>query len=318
MNRIAFLFPGQGAQYPGMGRDFFEKYPEAIKIFDEAEDLLSLPIKSIIFDGPEEKLTRTEYSQLGIFIVSAAILKVLQTEVPDLVPHTCAGLSLGEYSALFASKRLSFPETLLLVQKRGQFMSEACEAEKGTMAAVVGIDSEILEETIKELQKEHAIWVANYNTPGQTVISGSKEAIEFATPILKEKGAKRVLPLQVHGAFHSGLMFPAQKKLSPYVKAAPIKESEIGLVMNVTGQYDEDVSNVKKNLMSQVTHSVRWQQSIETMKEERITHYIEIGCGKTLSGMNRKMGLKDQTLSIEKVEDLSLLEEFLKERTKVE
>lgn len=318
MSRKAFLFPGQGAQYPGMGRDFFEQFSVARRIFEEAEDLLSIPIQSIIFEGPKEHLTRTEFSQLGIFIVSSAILKVLQSEFSDIIPHTCAGLSLGEYSALFASNRLSFPETLLLVQKRGQFMSEACETEQGTMSAVVGIDAKVLEETVNKLQKDHSIWVANYNTPGQTVISGTKDAVEFMTPILKEKGAKLVVPLQVHGAFHSGLMLPAQKKLSSYVKAAPIKESNIHFVMNVTGKYEEEVSQVKRNLISQVTSSVRWQQSIESMKKEQMTHYFEIGCGATLTGMNRKMGLKAQTLTIETVKDLKLIQGFIKEGTKVQ
>lgn len=312
MRRFAFLFPGQGAQYPGMGKDFFDQFNIAKRTFEEAEDLLSLPLQSIVFEGPKEKLTRTEYSQLGIFVMSAALFRVLQSEFTDFVPHTCAGLSLGEYTALFASNRLSFPETLLLVQKRGQFMSEACDETGGTMAAVVGLDAEVVEELVKDLQSEHQIWIANYNTPEQTVLSGSRGGIDAVASILKENGAKGVFPLQVHGAFHSGLMISAQKKLSSYVKAAPVKESNIAFVMNVTGNYETQVDQVKKNLVLQVTNSVRWEQSVGSMKKQ-VTHYLEIGCGKTLSGMNRKMDLKDQTFSLEKVEDLKGLETVLKE-----
>ena len=300
--KIAMLFPGQGAQYPGMGKDFAEHFAAARETFEEADDLLKEPLSQIIFEGPENRLTQTKNSQLGIFVTSAAILRVLQSQTSALEPALCSGLSLGEYTALWASKRLSFQETLLLVRERARLMNEACLQRSGTMAAVLGLDAKTLEGAIGAIS---GVWIANYNCPGQIVISGTKEGVEKASIALKETGAKRVLPLQVSGAFHSGLMQNAEDALKPFIAKANITSSEVGFVMNVPGDFTSDVSAIRDNLAAQVTHSVRWEQGIYAIERASVDLYLEIGCGKTLSGLNRKIGVKRQTVSLEKIEELN-------------
>jgi [acyl-carrier-protein] S-malonyltransferase len=292
--KYVFLFPGQGAQYPGMGKDFYEAFAASRQTFEQADDLLKENLSKIIFDGPESELTKTKYSQCAIFVVSAAILRAM----PEMKPAVCAGLSLGEYTALWASGRLSFEETLLLIQKRAQFMNDACENVSGTMAAVLG-----MADVESALQGIPGVWVANYNCPGQIVISGTKEGVAIASEQLRAKGAKRIIPLQVHGAFHSGLMQGAQDALAPYIAAANIRESNIGFVMNATGDFAGDV---KKNLTCQVTSSVRWDQGILAIEKTKPDKYLEIGCGKTLTALNKKIGVAAPTISVEKVGDLDL------------
>lgn len=303
MTGIAFLFPGQGAQYPQMGRDFFEAFPVARQTFQEADDLLHMALSKIIFEGTEEQLTETRISQAAIFVNSMAIMRTLQDQILDLEPSVCAGLSLGEYSALCATHRLSFADCIQLVMQRGQFLNEACEHTKGAMSAVLGLNAPEIEEIIRSLNPPHLVWVANFNCPGQTVISGTLDAVQVASAALKERGAKRIIPLQVYGAFHSGLMMSAQKKLSPLIAAASISESSIGFVMNVPGNYVEKTDQVKDYLTRQVTHSVRWEQGIRAMMEKDVSLFVEIGCGKTLSGMNKKIGA-ETAISIDKVSDL--------------
>jgi len=300
----AFLFPGQGSQYVGMGKDFLEAFRVAKETFEEADEVLNERISKIIFEGPEETLVETKYSQLGIFIASAAILRTIEEQMPQIKPAVCSGLSLGEYTALHASKRLNFKETLLLIEKRALLMNQACEKVPGTMAAVLGLDDSTIESVL--LGKKD-VWIANYNAPGQTVISGTKSGVERASLELKEKGAKRVIPLNVHGAFHSPLMQSAQDGLAPFVAQALIKDSSVGFVMNVPGNYVHSIEEIRHNLIFQVTSSIRWQQGISSM--QNIEFYFEIGCGKTLSGLNRKIGVTGTTLSIEKVSDLDLMAE---------
>lgn len=303
MKKVAFLFPGQGAQTVGMGKEFYDSFEVARKTFEEANEILGYRISDLIFEGPQEKLTRTEYSQLAIFIVSVAIYRSFQHLAPQIKPSICAGLSLGEYSALFASGRVSFKDALLVVQKRASFMSEACDSTDGTMAAVLGLDEASIEQAVAEMNPPHDLWVANFNCPGQTVISGAKSAIDSAKDVLKEKGAKRVLPLEVHGAFHSGYMKSAEESLRPFVEKLDLKDSKVQFVMNVPGNFETATDKIRENLIAQVTNSVRWQQGIEAVKDQ-VDIFLEIGPGKTLFGMNKKMGLAENTFSINTPKEL--------------
>lgn len=298
--KIAYLFPGQGAQYVGMGKDFFDSFSIAKETFQEADDLLGENLSKIIFEGPEDILTQTKNSQVAIFVTSMAILRVVQKELSDLSPSVCAGLSLGEYTALCASGRLSFAETLRLVRERARLMNEACEKVPGTMAAVLGMDALGIEAAVKGLR---GVWVANFNAPGQTVISGTKEGIDHAGLFLKAKGAKRVIPLTVHGAFHSELMRSAQDGLAPFIEQTIFKPSSVEFVMNVPGHFVKTDEEIRRYLTAQVTQSVRWEQGILAMKEAGVELFLEIGCGKTLSGLNKKMGILSMS-AVEKVVDL--------------
>jgi len=305
--KIAFLFPGQGSQYVGMGKDFFNTFAIAKQTFEEAEDILSWRISDLIFNGPLESLTQTKNSQLAIFVNSIAILRTVTQQIPNLAPYVCAGLSLGEYSALCAANIIDFETALKLVRDRAYFMNDACEKTKGTMAAVLGLTDLQVEDIVSPISLEHQVWVANYNCPNQTVISGSSDGVKYAGDLLKERGAKRVLPLVVHGAFHSGFMQSAQDSLSPKIMNAKLNSSEIKIVMNVVGDFVDDFDQIRSNLINQITNSVRWEQSINKLKEDSVDLYIEIGCGKSLSGMNKKMNLGDKTLSVDTVLDLDVL-----------
>lgn len=306
--KIAFIFPGQGAQYVGMGKDFIETFPTARQTFEEADEILGRNLSKIVIEGPEQLLTETKNSQTGIFVTSLAMLKVLRELFPQLVPTYTAGLSLGEYTALQASNRLSFSTGLQVVQKRGQYMNDACEATRGTMAVVLGMSGEDVQSVVKDVNLPNELWVANYNCPGQVVISGTIKGIESGTQALQAKGAKRVLPLQVHGAFHSGLMLTAEQKLAPHIEEMTIKESPVKLVMNVVGDTVDDIRSIKNNLIKQVTHSVRWEQGIRHMMDAGVDLFIEIGCGKTLSGFNKRIGVLAPTWTLEKIEDLKTIE----------
>lgn len=305
MNK-AYLFPGQGTQYPGMGKDFAASFAAAREVFEEADELMNEHLSQIVFEGPEDVLTQTKYSQVGIFVTSAAILRTIETQFPELRPSVCSGLSLGEYTALYASGRLGFQDTLKLVRERSRLMNQACERTSGAMAAVLGLDAKDVEEALRGWSD---VWIANYNCPGQIVISGTKDGVQKAAQPLKAIGAKRVLPLTVHGAFHSGLMQSAQDGLAPFIAAAPIRESKVGFVMNVPGDFVHCMEEIRRNLTDQVTHSVRWEQGIRSMVG--IELFLEIGCGRTLAGLNKKIGIAAPILSIDKVEDLERIGEML-------
>lgn len=304
-----FIFPGQGAQYIGMGHDFYREFPIARRTFEEADDLLKRKLTDIIFKGSEAELTETKNSQPAIFVTSIAMLRVLEDLFKGISPIACAGLSLGEYTALTASRKLSFKESAPLVQARGQFMHEACEALRGAMSVILGLEDEQVEAVVAELNMPHDLWCANFNCPGQVVISGTLKGVEAGTKALLAKGAKKVIPLQVHGAFHSGLMQTAQEKLTPFLKEAAIQKSAIKLATNVTGNFAENPDDIKELLIRQVTSPVRWQKAIRTLDNTGCELFVEIGCGKTLAAMNKRIGVKAPTINIEKVEDLKTLEQ---------
>ena len=305
MNKtLAYIFPGQGAQFVGMGQDFAAAFPVAKETFEEADDQLKRSLSRVIFEGPEAELTRTDQSQLAIFVTSVAILRVLNQITPQVKPGVTAGLSLGEYTALYQSGMLDFASCLELVERRGHFMSEACDLHKGTMAVVMGMSVNDVEQLVRDLALPHDLWAANFNCPGQVVVSGTLKGIEAAKEEALKRGARRVLPLQVHGAFHSGLMESARQQLNPYVQDAPLKTTSMHLVMNVPGDFVADAIDVRRYLVDQVTSPVRWEQGVRAMQQKGVTTYVEIGPGKTLTGMNKRIGIEGQFMSLGQVEDL--------------
>ena len=306
--KYAFLFPGQGAQYPGMGKDFYDQFPIARQTFEEADNFLKTPFSKLIFEGPAAELTLTKNSQIAIYIVSVAILRVVQQQYPDLQPSVCAGLSLGEYTALTAAGKISFTDCLDLVRTRAEAMHKACEETAGTMQVVLGMTEEVVETILRELNLH--VWVANINCPGQVVIAGTLEACAIAAETLKQKGAKRVLPLDVSGAFHSALMLSAQKTLAAKIATVPFQTSAIEIVMNVPGDFVDKDPVMRHVLIDQVVRPVRWEKGIRKMMESQIDVYIEMGPGKTLSGMNKRIGVAEPIFSIEKVADLEQMESY--------
>ena len=308
--KIAFLFPGQGAQYVGMGKSFYDAFSCFRQTIEQASDILSCDIKKIIFSGPENVLATTKNSQPAIFIISMATLKVLEEQFPKIQPDVCAGLSLGEYSALTASNKLDFQQALLLVKKRSLWMSEACKTNPGSMSAVLGLDAKDVQEVIDSLSQQHQVWAANFNCPRQVVISGTKEGLSVVTEKLNSKGAKRVIPLKVEGAFHSGLMRKAKEKLAQEISQINIKKSYIDIVMNTSGDYVRDENEIKNYLIEQVTQSVYWEKSIHAMEKENVDVYIEIGPGQTLTNMNKKIKIKGLSFFVDNLQDLDNLSEI--------
>lgn len=312
--KIAFLFPGQGAQYVGMGKDFYENFPVAKRVFEEADDFLGFSFSRLIFEGPKEELTKTQNSQPAIYVVSWAIHQVARENYPDLKPYVCAGLSLGEYTALAATGKISFAEGLGLVQKRALLMQEACEIAPGSLRVVLGMDIETVQAVLADLPSGVYACIANLNCPGQIVIAGTVEGLDLAAEELKKRGGKRVLPLEVSGAFHSALMESAREKLAPFIERAVLQDTDVRLVMNTPGTFVDDLTSIRSHLIAQVTHPVYWQKGVEIMEKEGVTLFVEMGCGKTLQGMNKRIGVSSPTYSIEKIEELRGLADVVVKR----
>jgi len=302
MSKTVFIFPGQGAQYVEMGKDFYEAFAIAKETFEEASDLLSRKFADLIFKEGEA-LSETKNSQIAIFVVSSAILRVVKHQFPDLIPSICAGLSLGEYTALFGAEKIAFSDAVQIVSLRGQFMQEACEGARGCMRVVLGLDVEKVRAHLPQ-----SIWVANLNCPGQVVIAGLESSMAAAEEALKGQGARRILPLEVSGAFHTPLMQPAQEKLTPYLEQLKLHAGIADVVMNVTGEKALSQEEIRKNLIAQVVSTTEWEKEIRTIEKEEPSLYVEMGPGKTLAGMNKKIGVQGLTVSIEKVTDLEALD----------
>ena len=299
MSRIAFIFPGQGAQTAGMGKDFYEQTETARGVFDEATRLLGFSVPELCFE-PNDRLDITEYTQAAMVTTSIAMMKVFM-ERTGIRPDVAAGLSLGEYCALAAAGVMSEADAITTVRQRGILMQEAVPAGVGAMAAVLAMDAAAIETVIAPIE---GVQIANYNCPGQIVISGLKEAVETAGEKLKEAGAKRVIPLNVSGPFHSRMLTEAGRKLGEVLEKTEVHTPRIPYVANVTAQYVTDAAQVKPLLEQQVYSSVRWQQSVETMLADGVDTFIEIGPGKTLSGFVKKISRDVKVLNIEKMEDL--------------
>ena len=299
MSRIAFIFPGQGAQTAGMGKDFYEQTETAKGVFDEATRLLGFSMPELCFE-PNDRLDITEYTQAAMVTTSIAMMKVFM-ERTGIRPDVAAGLSLGEYCALAAAGVMSEADAITTVRQRGILMQEAVPAGVGAMAAVLAMDAAAIETVIAPIE---GVQIANYNCPGQIVISGLKEAVETAGEKLKEAGAKRVIPLNVSGPFHSRMLTEAGRKLGEVLEKTEVHTPRIPYVANVTAQYVTDAAQVKPLLEQQVYSSVRWQQSVETMLADGVDTFVEIGPGKTLSGFVKKISRDVKVRNIEKMEDL--------------
>ena len=299
MEKVAYIFPGQGAQYVGMGKELYEAYPEAKDIFDKANEILKFDLKKICFEGPQEELTATSNSQVAILVHSIASLKVLESSPQKFELGFSLGLSLGEYSALVAADALSFEDGVKLVRKRGQFMEKAALKNPGKMACIIGMEPDELEKLCKGFGCE----IANLNCPGQVVISGSTSSVELTANMAKEKGAKRVIMLEVSGAFHSSLMDPARDKLEVEINSVTFNKPKCPIISNVTATPTEDTEEIKRNLITQVNSKTLFEASMRYVASQGIKTYLEIGPGAVLKGLIRKIDKALQVKNIEKPSD---------------
>lgn len=288
----AYIFPGQGAQFVGMGSDLYNSNPKAKSFFDQANQILGFRITDIMFGGTADELKQTKVTQPAIFIHSVAVGLSNETFAPEMV----AGHSLGEFSALVANKALSFEDALKLVYQRAMAMQKACEINPSTMAAILGLEDKIVEEVCASI--DEVVVAANYNCPGQLVISGSMKGIEIACEKLKAAGAKRALPLQVGGAFHSPLMEPAREELATAINATQFQKPTCPVYQNVNALPSTDVAVIKKNLIDQLTAPVRWTQSVQAMVRDGGKTFIECGPGKVLQGLVKKIAPEAEAMSL--------------------
>ena len=310
----AFVFPGQGAQFVGMGKDLYENSALAKELFEKANDILGYRITDIMFNGTDEDLRQTKVTQPAVFLHSVISALCMGD---DFKPEMTAGHSLGEFSALVAAGALSFEDGLKLVYARAMAMQKACEAQPSTMAAIIALPDEKVEEICAQVSAEGEVCVAaNYNCPGQIVISGETEQVKQAADKLKEAGAKRAVLLNVSGPFHSSLLTGAGEKLEAVLKELTIEKPQIPYVANVDASYITEQADIMPRLVSQVSHSVRWQQSVEKMVENGVDTFIEIGPGRTLAGFNKKIakaiGKELTTYNVATMEDIDKVVEALK------
>jgi len=300
---VGFLFAGQGSQYAGMGKDLYENFPESRAIFDRAEEVLGFNLKQFCFEGPEEQLKITKISQPAIVTVSIAAFNAFRPR-NKIIPSYMAGLSLGEYSALIASGSIAFEDGIRLIKRRGELMDEAAKKYPGKMAAVL----DLTVDKVKEICLASGAQIANLNCPGQTVISGKSEAIDKAVLLCNEAGAKRVIPLEVSGAFHSSLMAEAAEGLRQALEKSKIGAPSVPVISNYTALPQDKTSQIIENLVYQVRSSVRWEDSMRFILSKGITNFVEFGPGKVLKGLMRRIDANAQVVNIEKATDILALQ----------
>lgn len=303
MKKIVYMFPGQGSQKVGMGKELADNFPVAKSTFEEADDILTMSLSELCFSGDADKLNQTENTQPAVLTVSLATFRVLRENGVSL-PAAVAGHSLGEYSALVASGVLDFADALKLVQKRARLMTEAAEQNPGGMVAILGLDSNQVAEICHEANFAGIINIANYNCPGQIVISGELEALELATELAEKMGAKRCIKLAVSCASHSKLMQPAEDGLREAIANVEFSPPKIKVVQNVTGDYVQAIEVVRQNLIGQITKSVQWERSMERLISDGFSLFVEVGPGKVLSGLLRRIDANVRAVSTGTVSEL--------------
>ena len=296
----AIVFPGQGSQVVGMGKDLTEAIPECKALFDQANEILGYDLEKICFEGPQEELNKSNHAQLGIFVASAAAFQALEIRQPDLEYQLLAGHSLGEWTALYVAGTVSFEQTIRILRARGEAMQAACEANPGAMLAVMGIDGEAL----VAIAAEAGCFVANFNSLAQTVLSGTAESIDLAERLVKDAGAKRAVRLPVAGAFHSPLMQPAADAMTSFLSTIDFAEERVPVFSNVTAQPHENAS-VKDDMVKQITSSVQWVSIIQWMASHGVEEIVECGPGKVLAGLIKRI---DKTCSVRNIGQLTDLE----------
>ncbi len=314
LKNTAFIFPGQGSQYAGMGMDICDQSERAREVFYTTDKTLDFPLSRICFHGPEDELKLTANTQPALLTLSIALWELLQDK--EIRPTACAGHSLGEYSALVAADVIPFEDAVKLVRHRGEYMQDAVPVGVGAMAAVMGLDSNTVAEILNDARPEgQVLSVANLNCPGQIVIAGHANAVNVALPLLKDAGARRVVMLPVSAPFHSALMQPARDRLSPEIDAVEFDEPSMRFYSNVTAGVLTDPENIKEKLKEQVTHPVRWEELIRNMIADGITRFVEVGAGRVLSGLVRKI---DRSVTVQNISDSGTYASFLESISKME
>jgi len=312
LNKLAFVFPGQGAQTVGMGKDFCEKYDVAKRLFKEADEALGYSIQKMCFEGPADDLKLTANTQPAILTMSVIANEILKEH--GIQPGIAGGHSLGEYSALVAADVLNFQDAVLLVHKRGQFMQEAVPVGEGGMAAIIGLADEVIVDACEKVTRSAGeVQAVNFNCPGQTVIAGSTKGVEAAVEALKAAGAKKAVVLPVSAPFHSTLMKPAAEKLAAELDKVEIRDAKFPVVANVNGNLEQKSGEIKENLVAQAASPVKWIDCVITMREFGADTYVEAGPGKTLCGFNKRIDKALVSMNVENMESLKKTLDYFKE-----
>lgn len=306
----AFLFPGQGAQFVGMGKDLAERYPQSAELFKRAGDIVGYDLSQVCFEGPEDKLNSTVVSQPAIFAVTAALLDLVKQNAPALVPDVTAGLSMGEYSAVYAAGLISFEDGLKLVQKRGQAMQAAADASQGAMVSLLGLDEVKVVELCEEASQGELLVAVNFNCPGQIVVSGAVGACRRAEELAGKYGAIKAVPLSVAGAFHSEMMDPAADELSKALDACDIKSpADVRVIANISGDYYTSADDIRQGLVKQLVRPILWQKCMEKLLADGVEDFYEIGPGRVLTGLMKRISRRTKVVNISSADSL---DEFLK------